>query len=530
MDKKYNAKLLEVNDNIEQLEELNINVVKYRDAIEKIKSETTIEVDKCYQSFHKVDSDFFLEESLIKIYTDAITSLDKINISIVSQYERYYKINFCIEELNQKIKCANKFNVDSLVKDCLELMKKIKSTNVVSYDEVKEIIESIYETVYKVIKLEIIYTNSDSLLSYIKNDEVDISYIVKLIKEDIKKADQANEELVSKVYEIDRNGFDDIYFLNKELIVLLSLGDDDHLTSEVKKSFLDKISRYNDISYNLRREKDSSIEAANKIEDIKKSSKNLFWRILGKKAFFLLNLGLLTSAILGSVVGLKEATKKKEYKTITTTYDSSIPSIDPAIEYLPDTLNSRTLIEYSPWEEPGYFRDEYTRNVYTYNLDGLDVYYENVEDYLTSDIKEYVTVSSEVQYSIEVPEEDYSENKYVISQVYQDKDDYRMVDSIGDWILTSIFASGGIIFVDLFLFSKLSKNKLKNLKLQKKENKLELVESEKLLLETNTYVNELTSQLFALKDEIQKEYVILPDVLKQDEAVKRKILVLDDSK
>ena len=48
-----------------------------------------------------------------------------------------------------------------------------------------------------------------------------------------------------------------------------------------------------------------------------------------------LNITLLGSAIIASIKGCQILTRGKEYKTITTTYDTSLPESEYIIEYLP---------------------------------------------------------------------------------------------------------------------------------------------------------------------------------------------------
>lgn len=55
----YNAKLIEVEDNIKQLESLGMNTINYREIIENIKTETKTEIKNCYTKYNQIDSNVF---------------------------------------------------------------------------------------------------------------------------------------------------------------------------------------------------------------------------------------------------------------------------------------------------------------------------------------------------------------------------------------------------------------------------------------------------------------------------------------
>jgi len=231
---QYNATLLEIEDNIKQLNKIQINSENYELAIEKIKETVKQEVRNCYINYNKTETNFLLQDSLIAIYQKAIKQLDKINMQITQEYEFYYKICAQCKHLNTKIENLENHNIEQLIKETLELLKNTKNSTVIDYNSEKDIVESVYELAYKMLKLELIYTNNTSLLDYIKHDVTDISYISRLIKTDINALNkEKNESLKNKLQEIDKKGFEDIHYIDKDLIVLICLLNNDSLTYQI---------------------------------------------------------------------------------------------------------------------------------------------------------------------------------------------------------------------------------------------------------------------------------------------------------
>lgn len=524
---EYNAKIIEVKDNIEQLKILKMRSKYFHKKVEEIEKETDLKVKQCYDDYFKADSDCFFSDILINIYTGAIQRLDRINEHIIS-YENYYKIQIKCEELKQKLINTDNTNIHELVQVVLALLLEMKKTSTIDYEEEKKIVEEVYKLVYKVIKLELLCTNHSTLLERIKTDNSDISYIAELIKKDIKnlKEEDQTKELRDKVREIDEKGFFDIHYLNQDLIILLSKKEIEDLTDRNKKKFLKHLEDYQNTSTQLTELEQANISTNNRIAEIKKANRNINTKRALKKIILTVNMGLVGTAIWGSSLWCREHTQETEYKTTTTIYDTSTEEMDTTIEYLPDMVDNLSLIEYSQWEEPGYFRDDYKRNVYTYQVNNLEINFEDIKEYLTSDIKDDIDFVETVEVSNEEPVENYEGNRYIITKTVQDKSDYYKVDNKFGWILGSICCSIGIISLDSILLLILSKIKLKELKYQKRQNKTRLKEEKQLLLETHTHVDELTDELFTLKKNIETEYNSLPKVLKKDNEIKEKILQL----
>lgn len=526
---EYQGKLINVTNNIEQLETLDINTDYYKSKIEEIKKETKLKVKNEYDSYDKSEKNIFLHDILVSIYEESITRLDKINNHIISEYETYYKINGKRRELKDKIDNLNTNNIKELIKETQDLLKSIKSSSTIDYEQERKLVEDIYKIVYDVIKIEIIYTKKDTLLKDIKTDETDISFISKLINDEIKEIlkEKNNEQLITKLYEINKKGFDDIHFLDKELIIIIISNTDNNLLRKIEEEFLNELDNYEDKTYQLQRIINKNEEKENEIIEIKKENKSLSLKRLGKKIIFLLDISLVTLGITGAMKFNKEHTKTTVYNTYKSVYDTSLDvNEDATSEYLPDVNNSVTLVEYTPWQEPGLFRDNYERKIYTYNLDQIDEFYENPEEYLNPELKDLISYTEEIDYSEEKPIDDYKENKYVIEHTYQDKSDFIDTYDSNKYINLNIFSTFLISFINLPALYFLFRN---NLKLQKKDNKKLLEVNKKMLLENKQELISLQEELKIARDNLNKQYEELPIQIQQDKNIKKKILTLNNN-
>lgn len=525
---EYQGKLIEVKNNIEQLETLEINTGYYKSKIKEIKKETEEKVKKKYDNYDKSENSIFLHDILASIYDESIVRLDKINNHIISEYEIYYKINGKLKEIKNKIEDLDPSKINELIKETKSLLKSIKSSTTIAYEEEEKLVEDIYKIVYEVIKIEIIYSKKDTLLKDIKTDQTDISFISKLINDDVKEIlkEKNNKDLINKLNEINKKGFDDIHFLDRELIIII-IDNDNRLLKERKKVFLNKIDNYEIKTNELQQVIENNNEIESYITEIKKKNKTLSLKRLGKKIIFLLNVALLSIGITGSIKLSRELTKKTVYKTYKSVYDTSLEvNEEPTEEYLPATENSVKIVEYTPWQEPGLFRDKYERTIYTYNLDQITEFYEKPEDYLNPDLKDLITYTKEPEYSLEKPTDDYEENKYVIEHTYQDKNDYNDTYNPGAYIPISIVSTLGILLINISVFKSLKK---KNLKLEKKNNKILLDKNNTLLLEKQQQLLSLQDELKITRQNLNRQYEKLPKQIKEDEKVKEKMLVLNNN-
>lgn len=529
----YKGKIIEVKDNIEELKAIDFECDNYEEILEKIKKDTSKNIEEAYYKF--TNPDYFLPESLNTVYEEAIKKIDILNEQLTKEYEYCYKLTVKSKLLNQKLDNIEDNEIQNIITDIQKLLFQMKKIPTINYDDNQKLIEEIYKLVYRGIKLELASKKDSQLLEKIKIDNTDISYVASLIKKDISKEEDKSkqEEIQRKVQEIKQNGFSDIYYLDKELIVMLTSKKDSILISKKEDQILEKIEEYENTKKELE-EKHNYYEFSNEeIERIKIRTKNSKKTRRVRKIVLTVNWGLVAGLIALISFKTKPIFQDKEYKTITTLYDLSTDDISSNIEYLPETEDRVTVVEYQPWEEYGIFDTQYKRNIYTYELDISNINYDDIRDYLKSDFEEEVRTIKREERSTSKPNDKSEESEYVITKQTQDKQDYIIKEKIGLWILVSSEISVASIFINSQSLKAIyeafgQKKSLKQLKQVVRKNKEDLMTEKKKLLETKQKIEKLYNQISNLKSSIEVEYEELPIALKENEKIKRKVLTIKE--
>lgn len=513
----YNGKLKEIKDNLQKLEDIKISIPTFKKAVENIIKETEISIENNYKLFNNADQTLDLDEANAKVYSQANKEIDKLNQQIIKEYDIYYKITMKYNKLLSLVDDVTEDNICDIVIDCRSILSLLKSSSNMDYSFEKDITEKIYQLTYRIIKLELIYSNSAGLLYALKNP-TDQNYITELIKEDINLLDKNHPDtklVKEKVNKLKENGLNNMFLLDKNLIILLAILTDKNLSHKVDSKFFNSLKNYIELEKDMHK---TELAISNsKVDEIKKSLKIHNLKVFKKKVFLSVNLLLVTSSIVGSAIAIGKLTESKENKVKTTVYDSFTDKKEITERYEDLDTDIISLIEYSPWDEPGYFRDEYSRNVYTYDLEGIKKKYANIEDYLTSDLKEKIKLSEEKEEKeTEKPKDlDYTKNKYIITEKVINEKDFRMVKSKFYWPLFSILSSIGIIAVDLLLLKKLTSVKLKDLKQKKKKKQKELKSDKEKCLENKKSLHDLSQLATILKFDALDNYEKLPDIVKE---------------
>lgn len=209
----YQAKIIEIKDNFKQLEEINIDTTNLKERLEIITKETEESIENAYYITNKP----FLENTLSNIYHQAIKKLEEINRRIYD-YNDFYKFYHSFEKLKDTPITNNSIN--EIIGQLVSLVNKILlSSNII--ENMNDFLEEIYAYFYKMIKYEIALNDKSILLEQARNHPLHTSYIVKYIKEDIENISERKEEVIKKIHGIKEKGFDDIYYLDEDLISML---------------------------------------------------------------------------------------------------------------------------------------------------------------------------------------------------------------------------------------------------------------------------------------------------------------------
>lgn len=289
----------------------------------------------------------------------------------------------------------------------------------------------------------------------------------------------------------------------------------------IAKQMQEKIKEYENTKKELEDRKLVYSYYEEKIPKIKSEIRQTKKRIRGRKIVLTVNLGLVGGLMAVSFIS---QLKNIKYKTITTVYDSSTDNISSDIKYLPEAEDTVTVVEYQPWEEYNFFDTQYKRNVYTYELDAVNMNYDDIKDYLTSDFKEDVIPTKEEEKSTSKPNDEYKESKYIITKQIQDKDDYNECDILSMLFGLMIYSYGGMFWSGFSIGRPSLEELIKILK----ENKINLKCAKQASLDYKELIEKFYNEVSALKTSIEVDYEKLPIALKENEEIKRKVLAIKE--
>lgn len=367
------------------------------------------------------------------------------------------------------------------VKDNIQKLKSADS----EYDNYEEILEKIEEDTSK--KIEEIYQNLTNWDSFL------LESLNAVYEEAIKRLNVLNDKVTKKY----------------KYCLLIA------------KQMQEKIKEYENTKKELEDRKLVYSYYDEKIPKIKSEIRQTKKRIRGRKIVLTVNLGLVGGLMAVSFIS---QLKNIKYKTITTVYDSSTDNISSDIKYLPEAEDTVTVVEYQPWEEYNFFDTQYKRNVYTYELDAVNMNYDDIKDYLTSDFKEDVIPTKEEEKSTSKPNDEYKESEYIITKQIQDKDDYNEWDMLSMSFGLMIYLYGGMFWSGFSIGRPSLEELIKILK----ENKINLKCAKQASLDYKELIEKFYNEVSALKTSIEVDYEKLPIALKEDEKIKRKILTIEE--
>ena len=374
-----------------------------------------------------------------------------------------------------------------------------------------------------------------------KEKIIEVKDNIQKLKSAYSEYDNYEEKILEKIEEDTSKKIEEIYqkFTNWDYFLLESLNAvyeeaikrlnvlNDKVTKKYKyclliaKQMQEKIKEYENTKKELEDRKLVYSYYDEKIPKIKSEIRQTKKRIRGRKIVLTVNLGLVGGLMAVSFIS---QLKNIKYKTITTVYDSSTDNISSDIKYLPEAEDTVTVVEYQPWEEYNFFDTQYKRNVYTYELDVVNMNYDDIKDYLTSDFKEEVIPTKEEEKSTSKPNDEYKESEYIITKQIQDKDDYNEWDMLSMPFGLMIYLYGEMFWSGFSIGRPSLEELIKILK----ENKINLKCAKQASLDYKELIEKFYNEVSALKTSIEVDYEKLPIALKENEEIKRKVLAIKE--
>lgn len=219
----YKAKLIQVEDKIEEIERIGFNIKPFREELENIIIDTNSKV--------KTSKNEKFEGFIIIDYSNAMTRLEKLDISLDS-FEIYIKVNNYAEYLDKNYIKEDRIN--EIIGEIKKLLRSLNNSSVIDYEEEKKIVEPFYTGVFKVICFEIYYTGKSTLLEFCKASEIDKSFIERKIKTAVDEINfEKYPEIEAKYYEIKRNGSNSSLLDNDFLKLMVFKDEKDRLKNVI---------------------------------------------------------------------------------------------------------------------------------------------------------------------------------------------------------------------------------------------------------------------------------------------------------
>lgn len=299
------------------------------------------------------------------VYLEAINKIDKI-ISSLDNYLVYFQTMSNCAYVD-KLENIDKLELERIVDSLITCLKKIRGSETVYFKDEEKVVRMLYDTVYKVIKLEYRINNDKKsrLYDYVYDYKTDKIFISKLILEEIKKIKEDGidasrlEHIVNK---INRSSFSEDVYFNEELIKeIASIYDRD----KIKENILALSKNYNDNIKSIEYSRELLDENNDCIDEVKTNRCTKIKDISKAIISYILSL-----AIVGSLAAIPFI-KGKKVKTITTKTNVETMASDEVEEkYLEynENINSVYIEILEPYERIDNL-ESYGRNTYRYEMD-----------------------------------------------------------------------------------------------------------------------------------------------------------------
>ena len=368
----YKAKLIEITKKISDIKSLGFNVNEINNILNQI-------VEKNKNSIINSKKNSF-EGFIINDYTNAINELTKLD-SRLDNYDIYFRAyNYAMYLSSVSL---NEANVDKVKEELVIILKGLRNSSNIDYEDEKLIIEATYEAVYKVICYEIENYGQSELYNYCNSYDTDKLYLHEIIKREISKLDlHVYPEITQEIYNIQKNGLNTNYF-NIELLRKIIYRDrKDKLLAQITERTNEILELYeknmNEINV-LSKSKDANEE---KYQSIKTSLKKNYFKLAKKLISTILTISIpFTCYYLAKKSCLKSGSYDKEYyHTIDYVYNSYTDKVVIS-ESEKEEVNSDTktciLKEYSEVIDASNIA---YRNELSYDLSFLG--YDDIDDYI----------------------------------------------------------------------------------------------------------------------------------------------------
>lgn len=429
--KEFEAELKKINKTITRIKELKKDTTRYEQIVTSIQKEVESNIDKIYEKY-EINANALFYDLIKQEYDKGLTVLSQLNERLKQEYDELYKIKNMYHQLSTEISlCVNEFDIKKNINTIIQLLNLLRESNDIDYDYERDIVESSYQLAYKLIKQELANLGTDTLLYYIQTFDIDTQYIDSCIDKEINENLNLknNKEILRLINSIKAKGLDANY-LNRELILLIhkivTSTNDTSLQKSIKTTPKEEFMlTYNEI-LQLETEFKNSMAKVDidclkyKEKTIQKSK--LRKKYIKRKIYKGIFLATTAAVLVGAYNPLKKITSADGYKTYKTTYSvNSDQLVTEKPYYAKEQADSVIITTYTPWDKNSILDENYTRNVYIYDVSNIEL--ETLKDYTKLD---FTTLGAPTAHDTEKKknldlEDLYYQNITTITKIIQDK-------------------------------------------------------------------------------------------------------------
>ena len=308
----YKAKLIEIDNKIREIEKIGFDVTKIKEELDSIKIENNNDIKSSKKNSF---------EGLIEIdYINATGKLEKLDAKLDS-YTIYVKAYFYVKYLN-KVNISVE-NINEIIDEIKLLLRKIRNSSVVDYEDEKQVVEPFYKAILKVIFIEIKLKQKSELLEYCKNDNNDTMFISLMIEEYINTIDLTEYPEIEVGYYNAKKNLNPAELLDNSFIKTIVFRDEKEKLEESIKddmtnllSLIDKSDSQIYHTYSSYTNADQDVQYYKKL--CKKSLLKLFTSLISTAITLSISIGIFS----GAFSWFKKLSSTYYYETNTEIYNS----------------------------------------------------------------------------------------------------------------------------------------------------------------------------------------------------------------
>lgn len=308
----YKAKLIEIDNKIKEIEKIGFDMSRIREELNDIKVENNNDIKKSKKNS--------FEGFIATDYINATGKLEKLDAKLDS-YTIYVKVYYYIKYLN-KVNISVE-NINEIINEIKQLLKGLRNSSVVDYEDEKNIVELFYKEIVEVIFKEIKLNQKSELLEYCKSDSNDTMFISLMIEEYISTLDLTKyPEIEAGYYNVKKN-LNASEFLDNSFIKIIVFRDEkEKLEESLKDEMTDLLSLIDESDNRINHTYSSYKTSNDDVHYFKKSCKESLLKLFTSLISTAITLSLSVSIFSGVFSWFKKFTSEYSYETNTEIYNS----------------------------------------------------------------------------------------------------------------------------------------------------------------------------------------------------------------